>query len=334
MKKCPKCGAEIDDNARFCMYCMTSLDNKVAVESSASKKKLGVIIMAALLGILLIAIVLFFAFCGKGDNNDSESSPALIIGSQNDYGSSENPDSNIPALSSKVDKDNTTTSNTSSNNPSSDKTSSLTATSKPQGSSSVSSKPESSSEKAPIASNKPTAPSSSNPSSPVSSANSSSTPDSSTIYTYRAAQSSDDELVAGSTLMNGGITITGVAKAPADGVYVIPEFIDGKKVVAVDKYAFNSEEIKDTVKVVVFPKSMLSVNVYSFYYCYNITDIYFAGEKTYIAGDAFPKPEKRNYIITLHSSGTAENRNFTKLKNFAIMYHEMLFEAWDGGAIN
>lgn len=334
MRKCPKCGAEIDDNARFCMYCMTSFDKKVAADSIAAKKKLGVIIVAALLGVLLIAFALFFAFCGKGDNNDTDSFPAFIIDSQNEYSSSENPVSNTPTLSSKVDNDNTTTSNEPSGKPSANKTSSLTTASKPQGSSSVSSKPASSSEKTPITSNKPTTPSSSNLSSLVTSANSSSTPDSSTVYTYRAAQSSDDELVAGSTLMNGGITITGVAKAPADGVYIIPEFIDGKKVVAVDKYAFNSEEIKDTVKVVVFPKSMLSVNVYSFYYCYNITDIYFAGEKTYIAGDAFPRPEKRNYIITLHSSGTAENRNFTKLKNFAIMYHEMLFEAWDGGAIN
>lgn len=156
-------------------------------------------------------------------------------------------------------------------------------------------------------------------------------PASSAEYLYRDATSSDDELNFNSTLTDGGVTITGVSKTDENGIYVIPETIDGKKVVAIASHAFSDDAVKDTVRIVIFPRNVISVNVYSFYYCYNITDIYFPSH-TYIAGDAF-NPEKARYIITLHSPETATNRNFTKLSNFA-MYQGMLFEPWIGGAID
>lgn len=31
MKKCPKCGAQIEDNARFCVYCMTDFSQKTII---------------------------------------------------------------------------------------------------------------------------------------------------------------------------------------------------------------------------------------------------------------------------------------------------------------
>ncbi len=38
MKLCPNCKAEMDDNARFCLCCMTSLDEKELISPSVRKK--------------------------------------------------------------------------------------------------------------------------------------------------------------------------------------------------------------------------------------------------------------------------------------------------------
>jgi len=65
MKKCPKCKAEIQENARFCLYCMTSFDEKQAVDADKNTDKRWLIIAAALLALLLIGAVIAFSLnCG------------------------------------------------------------------------------------------------------------------------------------------------------------------------------------------------------------------------------------------------------------------------------
>ncbi len=56
--KCPYCGAELQENARFCLYCMKSLQDKQTIETPRVKKWRWLIPIAA--AGTAIAILLFF----------------------------------------------------------------------------------------------------------------------------------------------------------------------------------------------------------------------------------------------------------------------------------
>ena len=61
MKLCPNCKAALDDNARFCLCCMTSLDEKELILPPVRKARRWPLVLLCFLGLstLLIAIVLF-----------------------------------------------------------------------------------------------------------------------------------------------------------------------------------------------------------------------------------------------------------------------------------
>ena len=54
MKKCPFCGADIEDSARFCLYCMHSLEEKELIRLRRKKKLPWLVIVAAVVAILLM----------------------------------------------------------------------------------------------------------------------------------------------------------------------------------------------------------------------------------------------------------------------------------------
>lgn len=71
MKKCPFCKAEIEENARFCIYCMTSLEQKTAVGSPPAKKRNWWWIPVGLILLLGVAV---FALWGEAWPAQGESS--------------------------------------------------------------------------------------------------------------------------------------------------------------------------------------------------------------------------------------------------------------------
>ena len=56
MKKCPHCKAEIEENAHFCLYCMTSLDEKQVVLPPIKRKPFLLIGGAVLLAVLILIL--------------------------------------------------------------------------------------------------------------------------------------------------------------------------------------------------------------------------------------------------------------------------------------
>ena len=84
MKKCPFCGADIEDSARFCLYCMQSLVKKELILSHKKKKPQWVLIIAAIVSIILIfALVLFGSQAFEG-NEPPFQGPQLSAASTSD----------------------------------------------------------------------------------------------------------------------------------------------------------------------------------------------------------------------------------------------------------
>ena len=60
MKKCPFCGASIDDSARFCLHCMTSLTEKEQILLHQKKKPQWIIPILVAIVVSFVAVLLLF----------------------------------------------------------------------------------------------------------------------------------------------------------------------------------------------------------------------------------------------------------------------------------
>ncbi|MBR6514918.1 MAG: leucine-rich repeat protein [Clostridia bacterium] len=72
MKKCPFCGAELSDEVNFCVYCMTSLDQKQKAVTIKKKKRLILPIIIILSTVLILAaMTVVIAAVGVGIANNT-----------------------------------------------------------------------------------------------------------------------------------------------------------------------------------------------------------------------------------------------------------------------
>ena len=81
MKKCPNCKAEIEENARFCLYCMTSFEEKQPVLApNQEKNKRWLYILAAVLAFALMLCVIFLCVAAfrKSEPTNGASSDYLF----------------------------------------------------------------------------------------------------------------------------------------------------------------------------------------------------------------------------------------------------------------
>ena len=341
MKKCPKCKAEIDDEASFCLYFMTSFEEKVTIETPKDKNRRWLYIIAAVLAVVLICIsIVLFAPKGNDSNDSNNNSNSLSFSSDsntstdnNDTTSSEQQgdegasgESSSPSSSSQTpNSSNNTTNNTSGNTPTnnSSKNSSSQNNSTTNNTTANSTTTNNSNTGSTLSNNKTES------NNLGSSSTATTTPSETTTitYIYRAAKYGDDFSV-GANLENS-VVITGVKTASANGEYKIPDTIDDKKVIAIMGLAFCDESISNTVKKVIVPSTVKTIWNNAFANCYNLTDIYFCGNSIYTESNAFPEASKRNGTLTIHCSANCSDRNYRYYKSSA-SYYDAEYAEWNG----
>lgn len=231
MKTCPHCKASLEDEARFCLYCMTSLDKKEVIVPAARRRKTPLWGVAVLLVAVLIGLLVWQPWSGDhtASSFDSQTGDPVYT-------------------------------------------------------------------------------------------------DNTVQYTYRTAERYRDYSAA-ADVAEDALAITGVTKPSENGVYVIPDAIDGHPVYKIDGLAFSDEAIRDTVKTVVFSSSIRRVDDYAFAACNNLTDVYYCGKGIFVDAFAYPEPDELNDTLTIHCAADCHDYRFRYHKDQTIYD----YEEWNGG---
>ena len=74
MKLCPKCKAELDDSARFCLRCMTSLDKKEQIQPPLRKKRQWPFVLVVCLVLCVASVAVIIAINSDNEQNDDNPS--------------------------------------------------------------------------------------------------------------------------------------------------------------------------------------------------------------------------------------------------------------------
>lgn len=321
MKKCPFCKADIEDNARFCLYCMKPLNEKEVIPPPQKKPQWWPFAVAAVLLVALLVVILLIPkenadrpLESTGEEStstnqtvDSQASETTDEGTQNtqNEGGESQGDTTLeenqnatgtpgtnqkPGQNQNINTQTPTESTTPATKP-------ITPTTTPTTTPQEITQPEET-----IPPESTTAPE---------------TQKTEVVYTYRAARAGDD---FNAQYQNTGndIVITGISQPSVDGTYDIPSYIDGKKVIAIVANAFSGS----SAKVVYIPDTIKTIWNYSFAGC-SLTDIYFRGNAVYTENKAF------SGSITIHCSASCSDRNFHYYKNCAASYGATWAE-WNG----
>ena len=351
MKKCPKCHAEIQESARFCLYCMTSFEEKTPIEAEKENTKRWLYIIAAVLVFVLVGLCIF-ALSGKDNPSNSQSDTytetetALTSDSDMEEGnfeseeqsgeSTENEENALSSGNNQVTLDNQGGASSNKTNGSSSNTNNNTNT----GTNTTSSKATNSkaTSSATATSSKATSSTAATSSKATSSTNSVNSTGSTTSqvttqpkYTYVMATVSNaypPEANASYEPQNA-IVIIKVNYKESSGNYVIPETIDGKKVAAIMPSAFSDSSISSSVKSVTLPSTVRTIWSNAFKNCYNLTDIYIKSTAIGIYTDAFPSASKRNGTLTIHCKRDCRNFNYYYYRNIAGDY-DAEYAEWNG----
>lgn len=312
MKKCPFCKAELADNARFCLYCMKPLQEKEVILPAKKKRPWWLPVLAGLLLVLLALVIFFPRGNGGGVSSPTGGDPSL------------NAPPSVPEQ---------TPAPTPVPTPAPTPAPTPIPTPSPTPAPTPMPTPKPTPEPTPAPTAKPTpAPTAADtpPETPVQTPSPTETPPESTaspdqsesstnavVYAYRLARTGDEY---NAHYQNSGndIVITGISQQSSDGIYDIPSYIDGKKVIALVANAFSGSN----VKIVYVPATVKSILNYAFAGC-SLTDIYFRGSAIYTENKAFSSG------VTIHCSATCSDRNFRYYKDCAVDY-DATWEEWNG----
>ena len=148
------------------------------------------------------------------------------------------------------------------------------------------------------------------------------------IYAYREARSGD-QLPSGSWDPATDIVITGVNITASNGVYEIPSYIDGKRVVAIRPYAFSDTDARQ----VTLGANIIYVSQNAFSGCYNIEALYVRPNALFLSRSAFIPASGRNCTLNIYCSArcTVDDDLYgdCKLKDIVRVYGGVYHE-WNG----
>jgi hypothetical protein len=328
MKKCPKCNAEIQENARFCLYCMTSFEQKQALDFPKPNNRRWLILLAAVSAVaLILAGVLLFG--GKKTPAPKQEGGSTVQPSESGAQTlPQEPDSSAPNGEQVAPQTDGTSfggvnggtqngggSGVSSqpavnNTPASGgQTSSQTGGGNTNGGASNStpvSKPENQPESNPEPEPEPETP-----------------PTSQAKYTYIAATVQNTYPDNRMASLEGCIVITKVNYKESSGNYTIPQTVDGQTVVAIMPNAFSGTDARS----VTLPATVKSVWSNAFAGCGNLTDLYFRSRAIHLEKDAFPAACKGK--ITIHCARDCRDFDYYYYKNTASNYGAT-YKEWNG----
>lgn len=117
------------------------------------------------------------------------------------------------------------------------------------------------------------------------------------IYEYRAARAGD-QLTDGTWDPETDIVITGVKLVAENGVYEIPSYINGKRVVAIRPLAFSGTDARK----VTLGCNIIYVSQNAFSGCYNISALYVRSDELYLSRSAFIPASNRNCTLKIYCS--------------------------------
>ncbi|MBQ3085586.1 MAG: hypothetical protein IJC46_09085 [Clostridia bacterium] len=324
---CPHCNAKIEENARFCVFCMTSLEEKEVVAPLKLRAKRWWPLAVAALMALLLGLGVWLLWPQK-----AKEEPALpetpMAEQQEETPREEAPTEEAPPAEAPTEEAPTE------EVPPAEAPTVEAPTVQPQQmpSGSETQSPAKEEQKQPEQSQGEGEPSTPQEQPPAETPKQEE-PSTGTEaeYLYRDAKYGDDYHV--NAYIEDAVVIIGIKTPAADGIYRLPSELGGKRVIAVMGLTFFNSGQQLSVKKVVVPASVRTIWDHAFAGCANLTDIYFCGESIYVSSWAFPELEKRSGTLTIHCSETCNNRDLRYYKNIASSYYEAVFKEWDGGAL-
>ena len=313
---CPHCNAKIEENARFCLFCMTALEEKERVAPLKLSHKRGWILGGGALLVLLLGLLAWLLWPQKAKEEPALPDPPMAE-QQEETPRVEAPTEEVPPAEAPTAEAPT-----------------VQPQQKPSGSETQ--PPAKEEQKQPEQSQgegEPSTPQEQPPAEePQKSEQEEQKPsESEAEYYYRDAQYGDDYYV--NAYLDDAVVIIGIKTPAADGIYRLPSELGGKRVIAVMGLTFFNSGQQLSVKKVVVPASVRTIWDHAFAGCANLTDIYFCGESIYVSSWAFPELEERSGTLTIHCSENCNNRDLRYYKNIASSYYEAVFKEWDGGAL-
>lgn len=316
MKKCPYCKADIESNARFCLYCMKPLNQKEHLPPEQKTKTWWPLAVAGSLLLVVLALILLIPG-DPAEPSGTESTPSTQATEGIPDAPTESSTQPEETTASTIPQPTGTPTPT---QPQAPKPGSIpiapTEPTTPPTEPTTPAAPTQPPTTPPENTTPPTLPEEL-PEETVQETTQPEEPEAEVVYTYRAARTGDDFNAHYSNSGND-IVITGISQPAADGVYDIPSYIDGKKVIAIVANAFSGSN----AKTVYVPATVKMIHNYAFAGC-NLADIYFRGNAIYVETIAF------NSALTIHCAATCSDRNFRYYKNCAANYGAT-WEEWNG----